>query len=336
MKKNMLRRHNSALISVLCLVFTAGILTAAVLSLSKSGTFTVTTHVDLQRSMLIAEGVANRVQWLMAADRNLNPNDKPGTVDYTTFEYDRFMADGVKHTLEYYGETVQVQVVDAVNGWDMGQSQYQSVLNMISGQEDAGEDVVDLCEEISQLIADYIDSDENIQERGMESADYEDAMKKPLPRNAAMQFREEFLYIRNFTELFPLDKDGRLSAVRLIPPANTSDLSGNPSLFTVTRKDVELNFPDLGEDEIDNIMQALKLWREDRELLSDNLDEDLYNQLTAKFSAVESGAYTVIISAPSDGVSRNRPFRKLIFSYAGFEVSGPPDKLLKYMEWNFL
>ena len=90
MKKNILRRHNSALISVLCLVFTAGILTAAVLSLSKSGTFTVTTHVDLQRSMLIAEGVANRVQWLMAADRNLNPNDKPGTVDYTTFEYDRF------------------------------------------------------------------------------------------------------------------------------------------------------------------------------------------------------------------------------------------------------
>ena len=101
MKKTSVVRRNSALVSVLCLIFTAGILTAAVLSLSKSGTFTVAAHVELQRSMLIAEGVANRVQWLLAADRNLNPDDKPGSVDYTTFEYDRFMVFFLIHACGY-------------------------------------------------------------------------------------------------------------------------------------------------------------------------------------------------------------------------------------------
>ncbi len=335
-KSSRIIRYNSALVSVLCLIFTAGILTAAVLSLSKSGTFTVAAHVELQRSMLIAEGAANRVQWLLAADRNLNPNDKPGSVDYSTFEYERFMADGVRHTINYYGENVQVQVFDALRGWDMGKNNYSAVLNTVSNQKDAGEDVIDLCEEVSQLLADYLDSDDNINERGMESADYEDAMQKPLPRNGEMQFREELLYIKGFAELFPPDKDGKLSVVRLIPPENTSDLSGNPSLFAATREEIALKLNDLGDDELDNIMDALEKWRNDKELLSETLDEELYAQLVSKFSTVESGAYTVVISAPETPENGARPFRKLIFTYAGFEISGPSNRLLKYMEWNFL
>ena len=98
MKKRKYFRHNAALISVLCLIFTAGLLTAATLAVSQQGTFSIAAHVELQRSMLIAEGAGNRIQYLLAADRNLNPNDKPGSVDYTTFEYDRIMADGVEHT----------------------------------------------------------------------------------------------------------------------------------------------------------------------------------------------------------------------------------------------
>ena len=139
--KRRIIRYNSALISVLCLIFTAGILLASTLSLSKSGTFTVAAHVKMQRSMLISEGVANRVQWLLAADRNLHPDDKPGTVDYTAYEYDRFMGDAVIHTMDYYGENVQVQIWDAVKGFDMSQSSYAAAINRISSQEDAGDDI---------------------------------------------------------------------------------------------------------------------------------------------------------------------------------------------------
>ena len=70
-----------------------------------------------------------------------------------------------------------------------------------------------------------------------------------------------------------------------------------------------------------------------RELLSDTLDEEVLAKLRSGFSTTESGAYTVVIGAPSD---KPRPFRKLVFSYAGFEVSGPKDQNVPYMEWNFL
>ena len=335
MKARRFIRRRAALVSVLCLIFTAGILTAAVLSLSKIGTFTVAAHVELQRSMLVAEGVAARVQWLLAADRNLNPDDKPGSVEYETFEYDRFMADGVEHELDYYGETVRVQVFDAVSGWDMSASNYANVLSTISSQEDAGEDLVDQCEEVSQLIADYLDSDDNIRERGMEAGDYEDDMRAPLPRNGTMLFREELLYIRGLTDIIPLDSDGRLSAVRLIPPAGTSSLEGSPTLFNATREEIKLRLSDLDEDGIDNVMDALKQWRTEKVLLSESLDEEILTRLNSAFSTSESGAYTVVISGPR-GEGTRRPFRKLVFTYAGFEVSGPTDQMLKYMEWNFL
>ena len=332
MKKRIIFRHNAALISVLCLIFTAGILTAATLAISQSGTFSIAAHVELQRSMLIAEGVANRIQFLLAADRDMNPNDKPGEVDYTTFEHDRYMADGVKHTIEYYGEEVSFTVHDTVKGWDMSSSNYQKVLNMIAEQDDAGDDVVDLVNQVSHRLGDYLDSDDDIKEYGQEATDYEDQLKKPLPRNGAMQYREELLYIKGFTELFPLDKNGRLSSIRLIPPENTSSLSGTPGLFAATREMIELEC-DLSEDELDTVMDALDRWKNEQELLSDTLDEELLAKVKNKFSTVESGAYTVEISSPSE---KPRPFRKLIFSYAGFEVSGPEDQNLRYMEWNFL
>ena len=325
-------RHHAALISVLCLIFTAGILTAATLALSQSGTFGIAAHVELQRSMLIAEGVANRIQYLLAADRNLNPNDKPGEVDYTTFEYDRYMADGVEHTMEYYGEKVRFTVNDAVKGWDMSSSGYQSVLNSIANQDDAGDDLVDLVNQVSHRLGDYLDADDDIKEYGQEATDYEDQLKKPLPRNGAMQYREELLYIEGFSELFPLDANGRLSSIRLIPPENTSSLSGTPTLFSATREMIDLQC-DLSEDELDTVMDALDRWKKNQELLSDTLDEELLSNLKKKFSTVESGAYTVEISSPTD---KPRPFRKLIFSYAGFEVSGPEDQNLRYMEWNYL
>jgi hypothetical protein len=123
-----------------------------------------------------------------------------------------------------------------------------------------------------------------------------------------------------------------LSSIRLIPPENTSSLSGTPTLFSATREMIDLQC-DLSEDELDTVMDALDRWKKDQELLSDMLDEELLGNLKKKFSTVESGAYTVEISSPTD---KPRPFRKLIFSYAGFEVSGPEDQNLRYMEWNYL
>ncbi len=334
MKRKKIYRHNAALVAVLCLIFTAGLLTASTLALSQIGTFSVASHVELQRSMLVAEGVATRIQYLLAADRNLHQDDVPGEVDYSGFEYDRYMADAVEHTIDYYGETISFTITDAVSGWNMDSESFESSLQHISGQDEAGDDLIDLVNQVSQKLADYVDSDDDIQDYGMEITDYEDQGQSPLPRNAPMQFREELLYIEGFTDLYPLDGNGRLSMIRLIPPENTSDLSDDKmSLFSVDRQMIDLLCPDLSEDQLDAVMDSLRRWKQDRELLSDTLDEDVLNTLKNSFSTKESGAYTVIIQAPGD---KPRAFRKLVFSYSGFEVSGPEGQVINYMEWNFL
>ncbi|MBE6365780.1 MAG: general secretion pathway protein GspK [Lentisphaerae bacterium] len=333
MKKRKIYRHNAALVAVLCLIFTAGLLTASTLALSQIGTFSVASHVELQRSMLVAEGAATRIQYLLAADRNLHQDDVPGEVDYSSFEYDRYMADAVEHTIDYYGETISFTITDAVSGWNMSSTGFEAALQYFSGQEEAGDDLIDLVTRVSQRLGDYVDSDDDIQDYGMEITDYEDQGQAPLPRNAPMQFREELLYIDGFTDLFPLDGNGRLSLIRLIPPENTSDLSDDKmSLFTADRQTIDL-LCELSEDQLDAVMESLRRWKVDRELLSDTLDEDVLAILKNSFSTKESGAYTVIIQSPAD---RPRPFRKLVFSYAGFEVSGPEGQIINYMEWNFL
>ena len=89
-RKKRRREQGSALIAALCLIFMAGMLTATVLALSRIATFDVRAHIELQRSAYINEGVANRIQFLLAADRNVNPaSTQLGELDYTEFDYDR-------------------------------------------------------------------------------------------------------------------------------------------------------------------------------------------------------------------------------------------------------
>ena len=87
--RNSDKESGSALVAVLCLIFTAGILTTATLSISKSGSFDVSSHLDMQRSVYIAEGAANRVQWLIAADRYSYPGEVLGYTDYSEYDFDR-------------------------------------------------------------------------------------------------------------------------------------------------------------------------------------------------------------------------------------------------------
>ena len=222
----------AALISVLCLIFTAGILTAATLALSKAGSFNVTAHVRLQRSMLVAEGVANRVQWLIAADCQLYSSETVGDTVYDDYDSDRFIADGTPHVIDYYGEEVQFTITDARSGVDLSSSGYTSALRALVQNRDDDADWNDGATALRNQIADYVDSNSDTSgDDGMEEPNYDEMNMRPLPRNAAMQFREELLYLPAFRELFTTDRHGRLSDVRLIPPANTVSLSGTPALI---------------------------------------------------------------------------------------------------------
>ena len=322
----------AALIAVLCLIFTAGILTATTLALSKSAVFNVTAHVKMQRSMLVSEGVANRVMWLIAADRNLySTSEQMGETVYDEYEYDRYLADGTSHTLDYYGEEVQFTVTDARSGVDLSSDGYAAALRSLVQNRDDDADWTDGATALQSQIADYIDSNgDQSGDDGMEEANYDELDMRPLPRNGAMQFREELLYLPAFRDLFTTDRHGRLSAVRLIPPADTVSLSGAPTLMTAT-DDMLKSYCNLEDGEVTEVREAINAWLKERTPLSESLDTELLGKLNA-LSRTESGNYTVTVEAAP---TQKRPYKKLTFSFAAFPVSGPDNQQVKFLEWMF-
>ena len=324
------KENGSALIAVLCLIFTAGILTTATISISKAGAFDVNSHLDMQRSIYISEGAANRIQWLIAADRHSYPGEVLGYTDYAEYDFDRYIADGVIHKMDYYGTPLQFTINDALGGMDFSGTNYRNALTMLSNGFITDTDWGEKIARLRAKIDDYTDSDDNVSEEGMESGEYEEIYASPLPRNDGFQFREELLYIDGFREIIPLDKNGRLSRVRLIPPAGTINerRATRPSLFSADLLTLR-TYGNLTDEEAQEVLEALREWKENRTLLTDSLDPLLIESLS-NFSGQESGYYTVMIEPDS---SHPRPFRRLVQSFEGFSISGPANQTLRYLEW---
>lgn len=317
------------MVAVLCLLLTGGVITAAVLSLSKIGTFTVFAHVERQKSMFVAEGVATRVQYLYAADLQLHPSEKLGKTDYTSYDYDRFLCDGVSHVIDYYGEKVQFTITDTLSGEDVAQDTSAALNKYVN--EDTDADIQEMVTQVKNRISDYVDTDDEAREDSLETTDYEDADQKPLPRNSAMMFREELAFIPDFLKLYPMDKDGRMSHIRLIPPPGIAATTGKPSLFTATARMIQ-NYCGIEEEKVPEVLDALEAWRKERTLLSDSLDEDMISKLKSGLAMTESGLLTVNIEAPEE---ERRPFSRLVFSFPAFKIAGPDNQLIEYLEWNF-
>ncbi|MBE6405327.1 MAG: hypothetical protein E7040_04825 [Lentisphaerae bacterium] len=324
----MKQESGSALIAAVFFILSATLLTMAVLAMSKFNTFTIRPHTDLQRSFYINEGAANRIQWLIAADRGLHPVANPGEEDYSEYDYDRYLADGVTHTIDYYGTEIEFTITDARSGFDFTSRGWNSTLNRIKRRWNTDTDLSDRVDLLRDLITDYTDTNDNIYGDGKEVADYEAENRAPLPRNSAMQFREELFYIDGFTDMFPVDKHGRLSSIRLIPPGNMVNLSGTPSVFTADRY-LLMTYCDLEEEEADVVLEALNTYRTERVKLPDLLDVELLPKVR-RLSWRESGNYTVDIKPKTGTIGK-----RLTFSFPGFDTGGPQNDTVRYMQWIF-
>lgn len=333
----------SALVAVLCLVFLGGMLAAAVAGMTLVATMDMAAHTSIQRSFYINEGVMNRVGFLIAADRNQNgTNEKLGDIDYEEYDYDRFLPDGVIHEVDYYGDKVAVTVYDAVSGWDMtsASNRYRNTLRSFTSDLDTEQSVIDAVNTIAACIADYIDSNDSVTSGslvgtdpvdGMEKDDYESEGMRPLPRDRAMQYREELYYIKGFTDFFQTDKYGRLSHIRLIPPEGTVILNGTPSFFSATPQMIAL-LADLEEDELAGVLEAREKLRKERIKISDELEVGMPAKLQQKMSWMPSNYYTVVIE-PSP--YEKRPSKRLTASFGALDISGANGELQEYLEWVF-
>lgn len=331
-KKSRNKSRGSALIAALSLLFIAGMLTAVILSLSRISTFDIRSHVELQRSAYTNEGVSNRILWLLAADRTVYPGStRLGELDYTEYDHDRFAADGIPHIINYHGTEVQVVIEDAVSGYNLSGNNYRSQLQTIASSLELDDsEITDKTTEIIARITDYIDTNDNVSTDGMEAPEYEAEGLAPLPRNGTIRYREEFFFIPGIAELFPPDRFGRLSSIRLIPPVGMRIQGSNrPAFMTATPQMLKV-IGRLEDEEVEEVIQARETWLKEKTPFSEQLDPLLLSRLQNRFSWNESGYFSIRIEAPEKS---GRISRRLFFTCADSGVGGPTNEMLHYYEW---
>lgn len=345
--ERILRRGESgiALISVLLLIATGSLLALMVMSISKTTSFTVMPFVQLQRSYYVLEGMAQRIQFLISADRQLYGNPQQINVDnYSEYDTDRYLPDAVPHYMDYYGTPVVFTIKDAAGPVNLQGTNFQQALQQFRNFVDEENDFTDLLEDLNYIITDYIDTDDSPTDpNSWEADEYYEAGMSPLPRNGAITDRNEFAYIPGMTDLFPIDQDGRLSYIRLIPPADAGvTIDGNPDIFGVTDDWLVLAC-DLEEDELEDLHEAIAEFHSiERVPLSENLTSDstVMTKINNYVRWNSSGVYTVIIRPAvtdeyGEELEKKVPGRRLVFTYTPSPVAGDADGFVPFYEWMF-
>ncbi len=345
--KRIRRRGESgiALISVLLLIATGSLLALMVMSISKTTSFTVMPFLQLQRSYYVLEGMAARIQFLISADRELYGNPQQLNVDnYSEYDTDRYLPDAVPHYMDYYDTPVVFTIKDAAGPVNLQGTNFQGALQQFQNFVDEENDFTDLLELLNYLITDYIDTDDSPTDTDSWEADeYDEAGMTPLPRNGAITDRNEFAYIPGITDLFPVDQDGRLSYIRLIPPAVSGvTIDGNPDIFGVTDEWL-YDACDLDESDMQDLKQAIADFHSvDRVPLSESLSSDstVMTKINNYVRWNASGVYTVIIRPAvtdeyGNELERKVPGRRLVFTYTPTAVSGATNGFVQFYEWMF-
>lgn len=343
------KEEGSVLIPVLAVIVSCSLIVSALMALSQLGTAGMAAHTRLQKSAYLCEGALNRVQWLIAAERATHPGTSLLYFDYADFEYERFPADGSEHVMDYHGIPVNFVITDAAAGLDFSRLYRRNTVRRLTADPSADSEYLDQVEQFSDLLSDYVDSDDTIAEDGMESADYEDSGRRPLPRNAELQYREELFWIPGFTDLFPPDRGGRLSSVRVIPPnsmistgssrqsgggtsSSNSLFTQNPNLFGAG--DFYLRYVcKLEEDELAQVREAILLYQTERIPLQDSIEGTLFTKLMNNLSWSQSQTVTVVIDPAAAG---SGPSKRLAATWiASDSAAGPTDGVVRYLEWMF-
>ena len=311
-----------ALVAVLCLVVTAGLLVSALITVTRISAQNTSSFVDHMRSGYVAEGAANRIRFLIEADRSVYGTADARDLDYEQEEYEHFLADGTEHTIDYYGTPVKFSISNGISGHVITNASGLSVLSTNRSEENLVTDAIDL---FKAKLNDYIDADDTVSEDGMEVEDYKELDLDPLPRNAALEYREELLWIPGAAELLPTDADGRLSLIRNY----RIDSTAAPSIYTATYAQLR-TLGTLTAEQAVQVLDALKEWRLNKTPLEDQLDEELYALIQQKFSWKESNYYTVRISQTNDEM---RPGARLIFTFQADGIGGPSSGVATYLEY---
>ena len=296
MEGNMLQRRSAQ--SGMALMMVMGVLAAIMLLLAhimlvsqlvSREAFQVTQKESMRYR---AESAADTAFWLHLTDRRLFSNRQLGqSTEGTTREDEDFppwMLDGTPHEMDE-GETV-VYLASAENGIQV------TNLKQLKDGLDASDDA-DYIADIDDFIScydDYVDKDDLVKVNGMEKDEYAAEGFYTLPRNNAMQFKQELFWLPNWENVVS-------GAIMVVPPTGISytvSSNGRPSFFTATDDDFcrYLNI-ELDSIELREIREAIDRWNTDFIPIEDSLDIDLLTQVKNRFSFEEAGLACVVAQA---------------------------------------
>ena len=323
-----------ALIFVMSIMVLIALLAASITTLALISNQVSKVNCDMDKSSYWAEGAADRVIWLLRNDRKLHPTRTTGNVDYAAGgdELERYMADGTEHKLDYYGGKVTASILDAASGKDISGANPTKSLVL---PQTAFEDDLQAWERYKMLmnaIRDYVDLNDFVTiNGGLEAKDYEGLGLEPLPRNDKFEYREELLLIPGAEEFFSPNRDGIVSAFRIIAPSGLRAIRGKENFFSTDDQNFITN-GNFDQNEYDAVVDARKQWKSNGTSLSDTLNPDLLSKVKSKYSMRESGFYTFLIKArPGDNLPG-----KIFTCTLQVPLNLTTGKNFQFYEWRFL
>jgi len=259
-----------------------------------------------------AESAAERALWLFLADRATYANRTLGQelIGREDPAAEVWMTDGKPHQLTVGNATVTVTLHDADSGLDFSGTAADGLRDLLRSDDVSQQIAVD---RFLDVLADYVDADDQERLHGMERRDYEAEDYPDLPRNGPLQFREEAYWLKGLGDALTHVAGGtgsgvvKPTALRPIPPRGCSfsqsragragtGRAGLPSFFASHPTVLRL-VGGLTDAELSLVLEARARWQATGEPLEQNLTPDILGRLRTRFSFLESGVAAVVASA---------------------------------------
>jgi len=290
------RQSGVALISALLLLATIAVVTGSVVVLGQYLVFDVSAAIERTRAGYLAEGALNRAIFLLKSDIAAHPDRDFNQVDYDDVTEDqRFVADGVSREWDIHGVTFRVRLSDASSMPSLTGDDPSTALledwTPVMNEEQWVLERVNRLENFLTCLSDYVDEDDFTRLSGMERDQYRARGVAALPRNGALQFREELLWVPGAREFYSPGAGGRLDDFMVIAPDGLPERTEVVNLYS-SPIDRIVQECELSDSEESSLREAREIWRTEHTPLSESLDSRLLEKLS-ELSTAESGFYSI-------------------------------------------
>lgn len=251
------------------------------------------TYVTCRRSQLryVAEAAADHALWMHITDRRLYSDRELGKSDESRVnetDFEPWMADRREHQL--FGSNTYAYIGSVEKSIRLDKTDtFKKNVDM----EDT--DTLELIDNFNDVLADYTDADTTVRLNGKEEGDYEGDGLYAMPRDGAMQFKEEVYWLDGWEDVIT-------GEITIIPPNKKTipeTENGKVSFFTASPSEIQSDL-DCTDKDLEEILEARRRWTEEKVPLDESLSSDLYYNIKSSYNFMESNLAQIFASAASD------------------------------------